>query len=120
MEIKRPTIYAIQALREYQNAKQPLTRTDIAQRLDISIAYSTKIHRILIEAGFLEGIRGPQGGHRLVKDLTKTTIAELIRQIDGGLLEDEGGETKDMLAIRRKLRRALGGKGWGEPASELL
>jgi Rrf2 family protein len=120
MQIKRSTIYAIQALREYQGSKDILSTTDIAKRLDISIAYANKVNRTLIQGGFIESIRGSQGGYKLARDLSKTPIAELVRQIDGGLLEEEGGETRDMLAIRKRLRETLGGKGWGEPISGLL
>jgi Rrf2 family protein len=120
MQIKVTTIYAIQALREFRGAKEILSNTDIAKRLDISISYATEVNRKLTVAGFLEGVRGPTGGHKLAKDLTKIPIAELIEKIDGGLLEDEAGETEDMLAIRATLRGALTSKGWGRPVSSLL
>jgi len=120
MQIKKPTIYAIQALREYQSTQDILTTPDIARRLDISIAYATKVNRALVEGGFVEAIRGSMGGHRLAKDLRKIPIAELIGQIDGGLLDEEPGETKDMLDIRRKLRDTLAERGWGKPVASLL
>ncbi len=119
MQINRPTIYAIQALREYQDAKDMLTTIDMAQRLDISIAYAKKVNRALIQGGFIAANRGSQGGYRLIKDLGKTPIAEFVRAVEG-LLETEEGETKDMLAIRKKLQDTLADKGWGKPVISLL
>ncbi len=119
MRIKKKVIYAMQALREYQGAKT-LTSLGLAQRLDISISYATEVNRLLTVAGFLQASRGSMGGHDLARDPAKIPIAELIEKIDGGLLEDETGETEDMLAIRAKLREALTSKGWGRPVSSLL
>jgi Rrf2 family iron-sulfur cluster assembly transcriptional regulator len=121
MRIKKTTIYAVQALRECRRASgTALTNDQIARRLDIHFTYAVKVDRLLKRAGLIQAARGPGGGYTLARDITETSIAEFIQKVDGDLLDDEAGETEDMLMIRRKMRKTLVDRGWRQPISALL
>ena len=119
MQCKKTLIYAIQALKEYQKGAM-LTNEQIAQRLNIDRGYARKANRLLVLAGFLRTERGPEGGYILAKPLAKTSIAELVAGVDGGILEDEPGETSDMKRIRQNLRDTLQKSGWKQPVTSVL
>lgn len=119
---KKAVVYGIQALRLYQQTNKGLMSEEVAQQLDISPDYAAKVNRLLIAAGFIKGARD-RTGYKLVKDLKKTSIAEMMRGIDKSInriLDDDPGDTDDMLAIRKRLRDTLVSGGWGKPVSSLL
>jgi len=119
MQITKPVIYGVQILRELSR-ESPLTAEEIAKRVNISIPYSAKVCASLKRAGLLVASRASGVGWSLAKPLDKTTIAEMIQGVEGGLIDDLEGETRDMKAIRRKLRELLSQDGWGLPLSSLV
>ena len=119
MQVTIPVIYGIQALREFAKGEM-LTNEEIAKRLDIAISYAVKVNRGLKMAGILHAVRGAQGGYSLVKPLAQVQIAELVNGMEGRLLPPEQSDTKDMAAIRGRLRDKLIDGGWRQPVSSIL
>jgi Rrf2 family protein len=58
---------------------------DIAARQEISQKYLEQIVTQMSKAGFLQGVRGPQGGYRLARDTRDYNMAEILQTIEGSL-----------------------------------
>jgi len=56
---------------------------DIAERQDIPIKYLEQIVSTLNKAGFVSGVRGPNGGYRLSKSPDHYTVGMIIKLIEG-------------------------------------
>lgn len=63
----------------------PIRIKDIARRQGISDKYLEQIVSILNKAGYVRSIRGPQGGYKLTKPLSKYTVGSVLRVIEGNL-----------------------------------
>ena len=61
----------------------------IAEALDISGMFLTKIFQQLTAAGIMESLRGPTGGVTFAKPLDDITLRDLIDAIDGPELFEE-------------------------------
>jgi len=61
----------------------PIHLSDIAKRQDVSVKYLEQIIIPLKKAGYIESLRGPQGGHILAKPPEEITVKEIV-----GLLEE--------------------------------
>ncbi|MEX2758404.1 MAG: Rrf2 family transcriptional regulator, partial [Candidatus Sigynarchaeota archaeon] len=106
--------YAIAALSELSKArgKQPLHVTDIAHQQGIPEKYLVQILIELKKKGFLESVRGTNGGYVLIKDSTEIKILDVIEALDGKITVIYGSaktRTLDLLSkeIEGKLRRML-------------
>jgi Rrf2 family protein len=62
----------------------PLHLSDIAQRQGISVKYLEQIIIPLRKAGYLEGVRGPQGGYTLAKPPTEIRIGDVVALLEEG------------------------------------
>ena len=67
----------------------------IAERQEISEKYLEQIISILNKAGFVRGVRGPQGGYALQQTPDKYTVGMILRLTEGSLspvecLDDNG------------------------------
>lgn len=56
---------------------------DISQRQNISTKYLEQIVSQLSKAGFLNSVRGPQGGYKLVKAPKEYKIGDILRITEG-------------------------------------
>lgn len=66
-------------------AKTPVCLRDIARRQEISEKYLEQIISILNKAGFVQSIRGAQGGYLLKKEPSEYTVGEILRLTEGDL-----------------------------------
>ena len=64
--------------------KGSLSMSAISNKQDIPVKYLEQLIRPLKKAGFVESVRGAQGGHVLVKRPEKITLSHIVR-----LLEDQ-------------------------------
>lgn len=62
-----------------------LTTREIARDLEVSDAHLSKVLQRLVQAGILEGVRGPGGGFCLAQAPYKTSLLEVYEAIDGPL-----------------------------------
>ena len=58
---------------------------EIAYRQDISEKYLENILKVLVQNGFLEGLRGKGGGYRLTRSPDQYTVAEILLLTEGSL-----------------------------------
>ncbi len=81
MIITRETDYAIRILRSLLNLRLKNIR-EISDEQSIPRQFAYKISKKLERAGYIEIIRGAQGGCRLVSDLHQITLMDLIHVMD--------------------------------------
>ena len=82
-------------------AGTPVCLRDIARRQEISEKYLEQIISMLNKAGFVQSIRGAQGGYLLKKEPSEYTVGEILRLTEGDLsLVDCVGEENG--SCRRK------------------
>ena len=71
-------------LAEHQSEKYvPLK--EVAARQEISEKYLENILKVLVQNGFLEGLRGKGGGYRLCKSPDQFTAGYILRLMEGSL-----------------------------------
>ncbi len=84
MEITKKAEYAISALLELAvNHGNFVSSKEIASRRNIPVNFLPQIIAILGSEGWVEGVRGPGGGVRLVGDPSKITVLAVLELIEG-------------------------------------
>ena len=58
---------------------------EIAARQEISEKYLENILKVLVQNGFLEGLRGKGGGYRLTRSPDQYTVGEILMLTEGSL-----------------------------------
>ena len=71
-------------LAEHQ-AERYVPLKEVAARQDISEKYLENILKVLVQNGFLEGLRGKGGGYRLTRSPDQYTAAEILLLTEGSL-----------------------------------
>lgn len=89
MRLSTRTRYGLRMLvsiaRAEQESSHPIPLYPIAVQQDISFKYLEKICRILTKSGYLQGKRGPDGGHRLTVRPEDIPLGELVRTLEDGV-----------------------------------
>jgi Rrf2 family transcriptional regulator, cysteine metabolism repressor len=77
--------YGIRALLELaqRRGQGPIQSREIAERQDIPDAYLNQLLLTLRKAGIVQSVRGPAGGHLLVRPPERVTMAEVIGALEG-------------------------------------
>ena len=93
-------------LAEHQSEKYvPLK--EVATRQEISEKYLENILKVLVQNGFLEGLRGKGGGYRLTRRPEEYPLGEILRLTEGSLAPvaclEEGAHPCDRAARCRTL-----------------
>lgn len=102
MRISARCDYACKALLElalHWPSKSPLQIHIISQRQDIPIKYLVQILIQLKRRGFVESIRGKQGGYILAKTPKQISLGEVMRETGGPLLPTANSATKKELVF---------------------
>jgi Rrf2 family transcriptional regulator, iron-sulfur cluster assembly transcription factor len=60
----------------------PVTLSEISARQKISLSYLEQLFGKLRRRGLVASVRGPGGGYRLAKDMSGTSVAEIILAVD--------------------------------------
>ena len=71
-------------LAEHQ-AERYVPLKEVAERQEISEKYLENILKVLVQNGFLEGLRGKGGGYRLNRRPEEYTLAEILNLTEGTL-----------------------------------
>ena len=58
---------------------------EVAARQEISEKYLENILKVLVQNGFLEGLRGKGGGYRLTRSPDQYTVGEILMLTEGSL-----------------------------------
>ena len=97
MKISTKGRYALRMLLDMAQHQQEgyVTLKDIAQRQGFSKKYLEQIALVLSQAGILHGVRGHQGGYRLVGEPEDYTVLRILQAMEGPLAPvaclDQGG-----------------------------
>ncbi len=85
MRVSTTTDYGLRAMmdlaRRYGQGTVP--SADIAARQGIPGAYLDQVLSTLRKAGFVRGVRGPQGGHALTRPPGQITLGEVLAALEG-------------------------------------
>ncbi len=121
MRISTKGRYAVRLLLDIamNDMAEPVRLKDTAERQNISMKYLEQIISILVRAGIVKSIRGPQGGYRLAREPKDYTVGMILRCVEGSLapvacLEDEMNECERRsgcvtLRIWQELNAAING-----------
>ena len=97
MRISTKGEYGVRALIELSHhyGQGTMQSAEIAARQKIPEPYLDQLLTTLRKAGFIRSVRGPQGGHALVKEPAEIRLSDVIRSLEGSLspvshLHDEG------------------------------
>jgi Rrf2 family protein len=101
MRISTKGDYGVRALIELSHhyGEGPLQSAEIAARQQIPEPYLDQLLTTLRKAGFIRSVRGPQGGHALIREPEAIRLSEVIRALEGSLspvshLHDEGHQCR--------------------------
>jgi Rrf2 family protein len=89
MRISTKGDYGIRALIElahhYGDAR-PTQSSEIAARQKVPESYLEQLLTTLRKAGFIRSVRGPQGGHALIRDPRVLRVSDVIEALEGSIL----------------------------------
>lgn len=87
MKISTKGRYALRLMLDLamHNTGEPISLKDIARRQDISDKYLEQIISVLNKAGFVQSIRGAQGGYILRRKPEEYTVGMILRLTEGSL-----------------------------------
>ena len=92
MRVSIKSDYGIRALVElahHVGEPAPTQSGEIASRQSIPESYLEQLLTMLRRAGFIRSVRGPQGGHALVRDPGDLRVSEVIEVMEGSILPIE-------------------------------
>ena len=98
MKVSTKGEYGIRALIELAHRYgevRPTQSSEIAARQRVPESYLEQLLTTLRRAGFIRSVRGPQGGHALIRDPRDIRVSEVIEALEGPVmpsdcLEDSG------------------------------
>ena len=90
------------------NQQGPVQIGEISKRQDISVKYPQQLIRPLKQAALVESVRGPKGGHMLVKKPEEITLGQIVRLFEGqsDLVECVSNPEKCKMADDCQVRQA--------------
>src|SRR5688572_3376594 len=98
MKVSMKGDYGVRALVElaHHYGEGPVQSAAIASRQCIPEPYLDQLLTSLRRAGFIRSVRGPQGGHALVRDPRELKLSEALTALEGSLapiacLDDPAG-----------------------------
>ncbi len=89
MRVSTKGDYGLRALIElahHYGQVRPVQSGEIAARQNIPESYLEQLLATLRRAGFIRSVRGPQGGHSLLRDPQELKISEVIVALEGSIL----------------------------------
>ncbi len=78
-------IRALIQLAHHYGEPHPLQSSDIAAAQNIPESYLEQLLTTLRRAGFIRSVRGPQGGHALIRDPQDLRVSEVITALEGSV-----------------------------------
>jgi Rrf2 family protein len=87
MRISTKGDYGVRALVElaHHYGEGPLQSAEIAGRQGIPEPYLDQLLTTLRRAGFIRSVRGPQGGHALIREPHEVKLSEVLSALEGSL-----------------------------------
>lgn len=113
MRISTKGDYGVRALIELSHhyGEGTVQSAQIAARQRVPEPYLDQLLTTLRKAGFIRSVRGPQGGHALVKAPDEIKLSDVIRSLEGSLspvshLHDEGYQCRAAHEIWHQVEEA--------------
>src|SRR3970040_765526 len=98
MKVSTKGDYGVRALVElaHHYGQGPVQSAEIAARQEVPETYLDQLLTTLRRAGFIRSVRGPQGGHALIRDPKEVRLSEVMTALEGSLApsaraDDPGG-----------------------------
>lgn len=114
MKISTRGDYGVRALIELSHhfGEGPIQSGEIAARQGIPESYLEQLLIVLRKAGMIRSVRGPQGGHALVREPNEIKLSEAILALEGDLspidcLEETSSCTKSGGCAQRPIWEAV-------------
>ena len=87
MKVSTKGDYGVRALVElaHHYGQGPVQSAEIAARQQVPETYLDQLLTILRRAGFIRSVRGPQGGHALIRDPKEVRLSEVMTALEGSL-----------------------------------
>jgi Rrf2 family protein len=87
MKVSTKGDYGVRALIElaHHYGQGPVQSAEIASRQEVPEPYLDQLLTNLRRAGFIRSVRGPQGGHALIRDPHEVKLSEVIVALEGSL-----------------------------------
>jgi Rrf2 family protein len=89
MRISTKGDYGLRALIELAHhfgEPRPVQSGEIASRQKIPESYLEQLMTVLRKSGFIRSVRGPQGGHALIREPSGIRVTEVIEALEGSLV----------------------------------
>lgn len=89
MKVSTKGDYGIRALIElahHYGEARPTQSGEIAARQNIPESYLEQLLTTLRRAGFIRSVRGPQGGHTLIRNPKELRVSEVIEALEGSII----------------------------------
>jgi Rrf2 family transcriptional regulator, cysteine metabolism repressor len=101
--------YGLRALIDLaqHNGQGCIQSGDIARRQRIPEPYLEQILTTLRRAGFIRSVRGPQGGHALVRDPYELRLSEVLTALEGSLCPAPCLDEKSCECVQREVWEAV-------------
>ncbi len=87
MKVSTKGDYGVRALVELAHhfGQGPVQSAEIASRQEVPEPYLDQLLTTLRRAGFIRSVRGPQGGHALIRQPGELTLSEVVVALEGSL-----------------------------------
>ncbi|MBI4316881.1 MAG: RrF2 family transcriptional regulator [Chloroflexi bacterium] len=110
MKISMKSDYGLRAVLDLAQryGQGPVQSGDIAVRQGIPEPYLEQLLSTLRKAGLIRSVRGPQGGHRLVKPPAEISVGEVIAALEGsiapiGCVDEVGTCDRSSICVQRDI-----------------
>ena len=110
MKVSTKGDYGVRALVElaHRYGQGPLQSAEIASRQEIPETYLDQLLTTLRRAGFIRSVRGPQGGHALIREPHEVNLNEVMVALEGSLapipcVDDPDACTKEGGCVQREV-----------------
>jgi len=107
MQLSNKTVYGILVVQTLAGKNQPLTTSEIAQRLSITRAYAIQITYALKNAGIITPQKGPGGGYTLAEPAEEVSLGAVVRACETDICPPVEDEPQALNRVRRGFRRVL-------------
>ena len=110
MKVSTKGDYGVRALVELAHhfGEGPVQSAGIASRQEIPEPYLDQLLTTLRRAGFIRSVRGPQGGHALIREPHDVKLSEVMISLEGSLapiacVDDPDACTRDGGCVQREV-----------------
>ncbi|MDR2586958.1 MAG: Rrf2 family transcriptional regulator [Coriobacteriales bacterium] len=81
----RYSLHLVIDIAQHQDAG-PVPLREVALRQNLSLKYLEQLAKALTRDGYLQSVRGAQGGYLLARPATSISAGDIMRAADGGVL----------------------------------